>query len=282
MKKHLTTILLVLALIVGLSVMLYPSLANFYNSLHQSRAISDYAEAVAQISDDEYDRLLSSAREYNAMLFETAYSLELSDEQLERYKRELNVTGTGIMGYIEIKKLGTFLPIYHGTEESVLQIAIGHIAGTSLPVGGENTHCVLSGHRGLPSARLFTDLDKMQEGDTFTLRTLDEILTYEVESVRTVLPDEAEKLAIEKGRDICTLVTCTPYGINSHRLLVTGHRIEEGYDSSSVKVTGDAIRVKPIIVAPIIASPVLLVLLIMLFRNPDHKSDKKDKNKNKK
>ena len=275
MKKHLTTILLVIALIVGLSVMLYPSIANFYNSLHQSRAISDYAEAVADIGDDEYDRILSSAREYNAELYETIYSLELSDEQLERYKSELDITGTGIMGYIEIKKIGTFLPIYHGTEESVLQIAIGHIAGTSLPVGGENTHCVLSGHRGLPSARLFTDLDKMQEGDTFTLRTLDETLTYEVDSIRTVLPDEAEKLSVEKGRDLCTLVTCTPYGINSHRLLVTGHRVEEGYDSSSIRVTGDAIRVKPIIVAPVVASPVLLVLLILLFRDPTKKKAKK-------
>ena len=178
------------------------------------------------------------------------------------YERQLDITGTGIMGYIEIQKIDCFLPIYHGTAESVLQIAVGHIEGSSLPVGGEGSHCVLSGHRGLPSARLFTDLDRMQEGDSFVLRTLDEILTYQVDQIRIVLPYELDDLRIAEGEDYCTLVTCTPYGVNSHRLLVRGHRIENIPQAKEIRVTGDAFQIDPIVVAPAVAVPMLLLLLL--------------------
>ena len=183
----------------------------------------------------------------------------------ESYESLLDVSGNGIIGYIEIPTIKCSLPIYHGTDEAILQIAVGHIEGTSLPVGGSGTHCVLSGHRGLPSARLFTDLDKMVVGDTFMMRVLDETLTYEVDQIRIVLPNEMDDLEIEEGKDYCTLVTCTPYGINSHRLLVRGHRIENQVEAQDIRVTSDAIQIEPLIVAPIVALPMLLALLIILL-----------------
>ena len=169
------------------------------------------------------------------------------------------------MGYIEIPKIKCNLPIYHGTDEAVLQIAIGHVQGSSLPAGGESTHCVLSGHRGLPSAKLFSDLDQLTEGDVFLLRVLDETLTYEVDQIRTVLPDELDDLAIEEGKEYCTLVTCTPYGINSHRLLVRGHRVENQASASTIRVTADAMQIEPLLIAPLVAVPMLLVLLVMVL-----------------
>lgn len=265
-KKHnFTTIFLVLILLVGLSLLLYPSVSDYWNSLHQSRAIAEYAEQVANLDEAQYQKLLEAALAYNTSLKESGNGWILSDEQKEQYESLLNVSGTGVMGYIEIPMIQCSLPIYHGTEESVLQIAIGHLEWTSLPVGGESTHCVLSGHRGLPSAKLFTNLDKLVEGDVFMLRVLNEVLTYEVDQILIVEPQETNELQITEGEDYCTLVTCTPYGINSHRLLVRGHRIENMEEANNVHVTADAMQIEPLIVAPIVAIPILLLLLIILL-----------------
>ena len=265
MKKNWSTILLIVILIIGLSLLLYPTFSDWWNSFHQSRAIASYTEQVANMDDEKYDEIWSEAWEYNQSLLENPNSFVLSDEQKEKYELLLDVTGSGIMGYIEIPSIGVMLPVYHGTNEAVLQIAVGHLEWTSLPVGGESSHCVVSGHRGLPSAQLFTDLDKMVEGDIFVLHVLDEILTYEVDQIRIVEPSETDDLLIVEGEDLCTLVTCTPYGVNSHRMLVRGHRTENIEEASVARVTADAIQIEPMIVAPFVAAPMLLVLLIGLM-----------------
>ena len=280
-KKHNSTPWLILIFMVGLSLMLYPSFSNYWNAFHSSRAISSYAEAVAEINTDVYDAIWQDAQEYNRKLSEIGVQWTPSEEFLEAYNKELDVTGNGVMGYIEISEIDCFLPIYHGTSDAVLQNAVGHIEGSSLPVGGEDTHCILSGHRGLPSAKLFTDLDKLKEGDTFVIRTLDEMLTYQVDQIHIVLPYDLGYLQIEEGKDLCTLVTCTPYAINTHRLLVRGHRIENAKDAPTIRITGDAIRLEPLIVAPVVSMPILLVLLIMLFAGDGkRKREKKHNGKN--
>ena len=265
MKKHLPTILLILVFVVGLSLLLYPTISDYWNSFHQSQAIASYAETIANIEDDEYEHIWNAALDYNTALSQHGIRWILSEEELENYNAQLDPSGSGIMGYIEIPTIGCSLPIYHGTDEAVLQIAVGHIEGSSLPVGGLGTHCVLSGHRGLPSAKLFTDLDKLVVGDTFIIRTLDETLTYEVDQILIVLPEETDALTIEEGKDLCTLVTCTPYGVNSHRLLVRGHRVENQEAAAAVRVTADAMQIEPAVVAPLVAVPILLILLIMLL-----------------
>lgn len=264
-KKNLSTIALVLVFFVGLSVLLYPTISDYWNSFHQSRAIATYADSVADMDEQDYEEMWNAAQEYNEKLFETGHGLGLKKKEKKEYNNLLNVSGTGIMSYIEIPKIKCSLPIYHGTDEGVLQIAIGHIEGSSLPVGGVNTHCVLSGHRGLPSAKLFSNLDKLEEGDVFMIRTLDQTLTYEVDQIRIVLPDEVDDLKIEEGKDLCTLVTCTPYGINTHRLLVRGHRVANREEAEAVRVTADAMQVDNRIVAACIAVPVLLILLAGIF-----------------
>ena len=264
-KGNFLNILLVLVFLVGLSLLLYPSVSDYWNSFHQTRAIATYAEEVATLDNEQYDELWAAAQQYNRSLTERGNAYVLSEEQKEAYEELLDVSGLGVMGYIEIPEIDVSLPVYHGTEESVLQIAVGHLDWSSLPVGGESTHCVLSGHRGLPSAKLFTNLDKLREGDTFLLRILDEVLTYEVDQILIVEPQETGALKIEEGKDYCTLVTCTPYGINTHRLLVRGHRIENLEEAKTVRVTADAIQIEPLIVAPVVAVPMLLILLIALL-----------------
>ena len=265
MKSHHSTILLILILLIGLSLMLYPSFADWWNSFHSSRAIASYEEQVANIDDAQYEELWDAARDYNQSLLHRPNDFILSDEQQEIYKSLLDIGGNGIMGYIEIPVIDVMLPIYHGTKESVLQIAVGHLDWTSLPVGGAGSHCVLSGHRGLPSARLFTDLDKLKVGDVFMLHVLNEILTYEIDQILIVEPQDTDPLLIEPGKDLCTLITCTPYGINSHRMLVRGHRIESQEEPKDIRITADAVRIEPLMVAPIVAVPILLVLLIILL-----------------
>ena len=218
MKRQDTTKIWLLVFAVGLSLLLYPSFADWWNSMHQSRAVASYVEQVAAIDEDRYEEIWNAAWDYNASLFARKNSYVLTDAQKAEYEELLDIGGLGIMGYIEIPIIGVTLPIYHGTEDAVLQVAIGHLEWTSLPVGGESSHCVVSGHRGLPSAKLFTDLDKLVVGDVFMFRILDEILTYEVDQIMIVEPHEVEDLKIEQGKDLCTLITCTPYGINSHRL----------------------------------------------------------------
>ena len=264
-KGSFSTVLLILVLLAGLSLLLYPTVSDYWNSFHQSRAIASYAEQVAQLDTDRYEQLWNDARDYNEALRQKPDRYAMSDEERTEYESLLNVSGNGIIGYIEIPLIGCSLPIYHGTDESVLQIAVGHVEGTSLPTGGLGTHSVLSGHRGLPSAKLFTDLDKLDRGDDFILRVLDETLTYEVDQILIVEPYQMEALEIDPEQDYCTLVTCTPYGINTHRMLVRGHRVENEAVAQTVRVTADAMQIEPVLVAPLVAAPMLLMLLIVLL-----------------
>ena len=260
-KGNASTILLILLLILGLSLLLYPSVSEAWNTRYHKKTIDDYANVVSTLDSDRYQHLWDEAVVFNDKRRESDDTFFLPQEDRDEYWKILNLSGNGIMGYIEIPSLGNKFPIYHGTDESVLQVGIGHLEWSSLPVGGESTHCIVSGHRGLPSARLFTDLDQLQKGDTFLLHILDEILTYEVDQILIVLPSETDALQIEEGKDLCTLVTCTPYGVNSHRLLVRGHRVENAAQAIQVRVTADAIRLEPLIVAAVLFFPILIVLL---------------------
>lgn len=262
-KGSASTVILILAFLVGLSLLLYPTLSDYWNSLRQNRTISEYTQQVAELDNDRYEQVWAAAREYNRALTEKANRYRITEEERAEYESLLNVSGSGVIGYIEIPRIKCSLPVYHGTDEAVLQIAIGHIEGSSLPVGGTGTHCVLSGHRGLPSAKLFTDLDQLVVGDEFLLRILDEVLTYEVDQILVVEPQQVEALSIDPERDYCTLVTCTPYGINTHRLLVRGHRVETR-EKEAVRVGADAVQIRPVEVAPVIAAPILLLLLLGL------------------
>lgn len=265
LKKNWTTILLVAILLVGIGLFVYPSFSDYWNSFHQSKAVTSYVENVTNLDKELYDKLWNDAVAYNEKIAQNGIQWTMTEEEKKEYNEYLKVDDTGIMGYIEIPVIDCSLPIYHGIDESVLQVAIGHIEGSSLPVGGKGSHCVISGHRGLPSARLFTDLDKLVEGDIFMLHTLDATLTYEVDQIRIVEPTDLSNLQIEEGKDLCTLVTCTPYGINTHRLLVRGHRIANQDEAPDVRVSADATQIDPVQVAPFLAAPILLILLFMVF-----------------
>lgn len=271
MKRKASDLILIIAFLAGLSLLLYPGFSDYWNQFHQSRAIAGYAETVAAMDDGEYERLWDAAEDYNRRLAEIAAEYALPDELLEEYAQQLNVGGDGVIGYVEIPEIECSLPIYHGTDDAVLQSAVGHIEWSSLPVGGESSHCVISGHRGLPSAKLFTNLDKLVEGDLFFLQVLDETLSYEVDQIRIVEPQELSDLQIEAGKDYCTLVTCTPYGVNTHRLLVRGHRVDNEVLAQTVRVTSDAIQVEPVLVATALAVPVLLILMIWLIVHDSRK-----------
>lgn len=266
MKKSskLSNILLILMLIIGLSLLLYPSFSEWWNARYQARAINSYSEQVAHIDNDRYRELWESARAYNASLLERKNNFILTDEQKAAYNSELDFHDSGIMGYIEIPSIDVTLSVYHSTDDAVLSVAVGHLEWTSLPTGGPSTHCVLSSHRGLPSARLFTDLDKLRVGDYFILHILDEELTYEVDQILIVEPSDTKDLLIEEGKDLCTLLTCTPYGVNSHRLLVRGHRVENMDQTQVVRVTADAMIIEKIVVAPFVLLPILFVMTIWL------------------
>ena len=262
-KMDKLSLIMLLMLLIGIGLLAYPSVANYWNQFHQSRAIMSYSESVDNMSAEEYERILKSAREYNERLAERGLHWVMTDADREAYEKELNIDGSGIMGYISMPKFHIRVPIYHGTEESVLQVAIGHLEATSLPVGGESTHAQVSGHRGLPSARLFTDLDKIREGDTWTITILNETLTYECDQIRIVEPEDLSELQIVEGEDLCTLITCTPYGINTHRLLVRGHRVPNA--NGTADVTADGIQIEPVYIAPVLAVPALILLLIVLL-----------------
>ena len=267
MKKRDTiyTAVLIGVLVIGLSLLLYPSFSDWWNARTQTKMIANYYEVVSKLDTKDYSALWDSARAYNAELPQRTNPYLLSEEQRESYTALLNPGGDGVMGYLEIPSVDITLPVYHGTDELVLQVAIGHLDWSSLPVGGESTHCVVSGHRGLPSARLFTDLDKLMVGDYFMLHVLDEVLTYEVDQIHIVEPHETEELLIQEGKDLCTLVTCTPYGINSHRLLVRGHRTDNLENAQTVRVTADAVIVEKLVVAPFVLVPILFVMLVWLL-----------------
>ncbi len=265
MKKHISTIFLGLLFLAGVSLLLYPTLSDYWNTLHATAAVASYAQQVQNLDAEKYDQMIAMAQAYNRGLTERENPFLISPEQKAEYNQLLNLDGTGIMGYIEIPNIDISLPIYHGTDDAVLQIAVGHLDWTSLPVGGDSTHCVLSGHRGLPSAKLFTNLDKMAVGDTFVIRTLDEVLTYAVTQILIVEPADTQALTIQEGKDLCTLVTCTPYGINSHRLLVCGERTENAQEAKHIRVVSDAVQIEPLVVAPVVAAPILLLLVILLL-----------------
>jgi sortase A len=269
MKKHLTTIILLAILLVGISLILYPTVASYWNSLHQSRAISQYTELVEDLEEEDYTAIWEAARAYNEALAKTPTHFTLSDEEEAEYESQLSLDSNGIMGYIEIPTIDVYLPIYHGTDETTLQSGVGHLSGSSLPVGGESSHCVLSGHRGLSSSKLFTDLNKLSEGDTFLLHVLDETLTYEVDQILIVEPSQIDSLAITEDEDYCTLVTCTPYGINTHRLLVRGHRVENQVETTVEKrVVANAVQVDTTLVASIVAVPLLIIMTVILLFVP--------------
>ena len=277
MKKNRSTIILILIFLVGLSVMLYPTVSDYVNQRHQSRALASYDETVNEMSDADYTAYFEAADAYNQRLAATPNSF-FTPEQVSGYDETLDVSGTGIMGYITIPRIGVELPVYHGTSDGVLQVAAGHLEGSSLPVGGAGTHAVISAHRGLPSAKLFTNLDQLEVGDTFTITILDRVLTYEVDNISIVLPTETDNLKVVDGKDYVTLMTCTPYGINTHRLLVRGRRITTPDKLKHIRVTADAIKIEPIITAPIMALPLLLVLLLwLLFSNRKRKSTRGEK-----
>ena len=275
--KKLSTVLLIATFVAGLSLLLYPTVSNYWNTLHASRAVATYVDAVQNMGEDKRREMLQKAIDYNKSLTSDNQRLTISSARRQEYESILDVDGNGMIGYIEIPNVNITLPVYHGTNDDVLQIAIGHLDWTSLPVGGTSTHCVLSGHRGLPSAKLFTNLDQVKEGDTFVIRVLDEVLTYEVDQIRIVEPAAVDDLMIENGKDYCTLVTCTPYGVNSHRLLVRGHRVEN--ESESIRVTSEAIQIEPLIVAPAIAIPTLIIIFVLLIASSNKKKKKQKQKK---
>ena len=268
MKKHLSTLLLVAVFLLGVCILLYPTASDYWNSLHQTRAIGAYEDALAGMTRRDYDAAFQQAEDYNRALAALDAPMSeyqsLSDAGMD-YEEILNINGVGIMGYIDIDAIGVELPIYHGTSPDVLNVAVGHLEGSSLPIGGEGSHCVLSAHRGLPSARLFTDLDQLQEGDTFTITVLDRLLTYEIDQILIVEPEQVDALAITPGEDYCTLVTCTPYGINTHRLLVRGRRVENAREKAHVYVPAEMVQIDPLVVTPAVAAPMLAILLVFLL-----------------
>ncbi len=272
-KSRASTVILIIVFLVGLSLLLYPSLSDYWNSFRQSRAIASYVESVSHLDNQEYQALLEEARAYNASLVGDKTRFSPTEEETAEYLTLLGSTG-GAVGYIEVPVISLSLPIYLGTSETVLQVGVGTMEGSSLPIGGESTHAVLTGHRGLPSATLFTDLDRLVQGDMFHIHILNETCTYEVDQILIVEPAEMDALEIAEGEDYCTLVTCTPYGVNSHRMLVRGHRIETPEDAVFVQVSPDALQMDPLFIAPFVAVPILLVLLLFLLFGGQKRSAK--------
>lgn len=268
MKKN-RTIIMVLFFFVGLLVLLYPSISDFYNQKKQSKVIVDYEALLEKYSQEDYTQLFEDADKYNQQLSSYKFPY-ISYKKIKNYNNILNINNDGMIGYISIDKIKVELPIYHGTDESVLSIAVGHLEGSSFPIGGIGTHSVLSAHRGLPSSKLFTDLDKLEIGDTFTITILDRMITYEVDQIEIVKPNEINELKIDPEKDYLTLMTCTPYGINTHRLLVRGIRIEN--QKSKTYITTEAFKVSNLIVTPLVALPIILILLVMIILKPIEKN----------
>ena len=279
MRKHKTVIFLTLGFLVGVCILLYPAFSNYWNSKTQSRAIVDYESVLEHLEPEDYSAIFQVAYDYNDALREVEFPLR-DFEQIPGYYDALKIEGTSIIGYVKIDKIGVELPVYHGPSDTVLNRGVGHLEVSSLPVGGESTHCVMSAHRGLPSAKLFTDLDRLEPGDTFQITVLDQVLTYQVDQVKVITPREIDDLQIVEGKDYCTLFTCTPYGINTHRLLVRGIRIETITEKPVIYVSNEAFRIEPLLVTPAVAAPMLLVLLIHLlvkYREPPKNTQQKKK-----
>ena len=270
MRKHKTVIFLTLGFLVGICILLYPAFSDFWNSKTQSRAITDYESVLDNLDENEYSAIFERAHAYNKALYETNYPL-MDYKNVPGYYDTLRITDNDMIGYLKIDRIGVELPIYHGTSDDVLNRGVGHLEGSSLPIGGENTHSIMSAHRGLPSSKLFTDLDRMEIGDTFQIIILDQVLTYQVDFIKVIEPTDVSDLQIIEGGDYCTLFTCTPYGSNTHRLLVRGVRIETIKEKPIIYVSNEAFRIEPLLVTPAVAAPMLLVLLIHLlvkYREP--------------
>ena len=279
MKRHKTVIFLTLGFLVGVCILLYPAFSSFWNSKTQSRAIVNYESVLENLKPEDYTKFFEDAYAYNRALYETDYPL-MDYKEVPGYYETLRVSETDMIGYVKIDRIGVELPIYHGTSGEVLNKGVGHLEGSSLPVGGENTHSVMSAHRGLPSAKLFTDLDRLEKGDTFQIIVLDQVLTYQVDFITVIEPTDVDDLQIIEGGDYCTLFTCTPYGINTHRLLVRGVRIETIKEKPVIYVSNEAFRIEPLLVTPAVAAPMLLVLLIHLlvkYREPPKNNSPKKK-----
>lgn len=275
MRSRKIWIILTIGFLIGISVLLYPSFSNYWNTKNQSRAIVNYEAVLQYIEPEDYSAIFQAAYDYNDALHKTDFPL-VDYKNVPGYYEALKIKGTSIIGYVKIDKIGVELPIYHGTSDEVLNTGVGHLEGSSLPVGGESTHSVMSAHRGLPSAKLFTDLDRVELGDTFQIVILDQVLTYQVDQIKVVTPTEFQELMIREGMDYCTLFTCTPYGINTHRLFVRGIRIETIVEKPAIYVSNDAFRIEPLLVAPAVAAPMLFVLLIYLmvkYREPPKKKE---------
>ncbi len=266
------TLIMLIFFFVSLCVLLYPAVSQYWNAQVQTRAVTEYNEMINALLEEDYTAYFDAADDYNSRLYELGRPLQFYQE-LTDYMDQLNPSGNGIMGYINISKLSVELPIYHTTSDAVLAAGAGHIEGTSLPVGGTGTHSAISAHRGLPGARLFTDLNRMELGDTFTITILNEVLTYQVDQITVVNPDQVDGLAIDPNEDYCTLVTCTPYGINTQRLLVRGTRIETT-ETRKLYVITEAYIVDRLIVTPIVALPILFVLILIVIFKPAKKHPK--------
>ena len=264
MRRHKTVIFLTLGFLVGICILLYPAFSDYWNSKTQSRSITNYESVLENLDEEVYKALLENAHAYNKALYETDYPL-MDYTKVPGYYDTLAITDNDMIGYLKIDRISLELPIYHGTSDAVLNKGVGHLEGSSLPVGGENTHCVMSAHRGLPSSKLFTDLDRMEIGDTFQIIVLDQVLTYQVDSIKIIEPNNVNDLQIIEGGDYCTLFTCTPYGINTHRLLVRGVRIETIKEKPIIYVSNEAFRVEPLLVTPAVAAPMLFALFIHLM-----------------
>lgn len=279
MRRHKTVIFLTLGFLVGICVLLYPAFSDFWNSKTQSRAITDYESVLDNHDENEYSAIFERAHAYNKALYETNYPL-MDYKNVPGYYDTLRITDNDMIGYLKIDRIGVELPIYHGTSDDVLNRGVGHLEGSSLPIGGENTHSIMSAHRGLPSSKLFTDLDRMEIGDTFQIIILDQVLTYQVDFIKVIEPTDVSDLQIIEGGDYCTLFTCTPYGINTHRLLVRGVRIETIKEKPIIYVSNEAFRIEPLLVTPAVAAPMLFVLLIHLlvkYREPPKNTQQKEK-----
>ena len=265
MKEHKITMFMILFFFIGLLVFFYPTLSNYYNEKNQSRTIYNYENILKNTNQIDFEKVKNDAIEYNKKLSKLKEPL-LTYDTLKNYKKLLNINNDGMMGYLTIDKIKVELPIYHTVSETVLNSSVGHLEGTSLPIGGKGTHSVLSAHRGLPSAKLFTELDKLEIGDTFKITILDETHVYKVDKISIVKPNDRNELKIDKDNDYITLLTCTPYGINTHRLLVRGVRIQG--DIKKDYITTEGFKVNRLIVMPIIALPIIALLLIVLLIKP--------------
>lgn len=263
MKKQLPNIILALVFIIGLCIFLYPSVSDLINSWLQKQEISKYEHLVSELSYEEYDKLIIDAREYNKTLIGNTLTQNVEKSQKETYKKLLSLDKTGIMGYLYISKINVRLPIYHGTDEATLQIGIGHLEGSSLPVDSETQHVIISGHTGLPSSKLLTDLVELEVGDEFKIDVLNQRYTYEVEQILVVEPNETDSLELVKGKQYATIITCTPYGVNTHRLLVRGYLKHDTIDSN---ISGDAVVIDSSVMIPIISIPLIIILFIIMIK----------------